>query len=236
MDLAEIYLETKDILLCRRLIQEGSVAVDESIKAKVDLLQYIHQRIAYLTESRDEFLPTAKKLLSSLSITDDMSIVSALEGVELTSDALEYVEAGALSAVLLRAIVTGLSRREADYASVTQEKLFPSVHEETGNYSGDVVRRIVDSIERQNWEGAFGALLEAEPSIPRNLHVSRMHKPLLQKYIFGSLLSAHRQVNSLLDTASLSLSEQICQRDLTRRYPCFSDKMLMARLQTLKIQ
>lgn len=187
--------ETKDALQVLEKVEnvdcEEFIAnfYKKSLITRLDLILQIQKEIGIFAK---ENLSQAKRLLSSLNLTDE-SIINVIKQMNLSNLELDP----ALDDDLFNAIITHYSTLKFDVvpqsdSSQTYEKLFKNyLSYETpskgkNNYSNHIVERLVKLINHKKIDDAFRLLLTLE-HIPPNLQVSKMQKPLLQKYLWNAI-------------------------------------------------
>jgi hypothetical protein len=161
----------------------------KSFIARLNLILQIQREIGTVAK---ENLTQAKRLLSALDLTDE-SILGVIRQMDLGNLELDP----ALDDGLFDAIMAHYSALRFDFtpendSSQTFERLFKNYisyeasSREQKSYSNQTVEQFIKLIKHKKIDEAFQLLLTLE-QIPPNLRVSKMQKPLLQKYLWNAV-------------------------------------------------
>jgi hypothetical protein len=231
---SDLYRDTKDVRHCLcELEQWSAVGSDherlewQRMRAKLRLVQHLHERIAALAERSEEALPQCKRLLDRLTLDDDATVVAACEHAGLDPRVIDSLSIH-LGARVLQAALNALAQMPDVGQTMTGPKIFPPAPSvmEGGVFTAAVISRMLSALRDKDLAAAFGVLVEAEPGIPRSLQVPRMHRPLLHKYI-GTVVDDYAKLKSPLDGLEKpSVNRAIERRLLALKYPNVPDSLV----------
>ena len=187
--------ETKDAAQTKEKIEE--IECEEYISnfykkrliARLDLVSQLQHEIGNFARGN---LAQAKRLLSLLDLEDE-SILKVCKHLNLINLKLDP----ALEDDLFNAIINHFASIKFNEgveldSNSTYEKIFKnhisyeSPRRDQPIYTSQVAQQFVNLIKQEKISDAFQLLITLE-QIPSNLQVSRMHKPLLQKYLWNAI-------------------------------------------------
>lgn len=170
----------------------------EVIRTKLEFIGYLQEKIAELAY---EDLPRAKELLELLTC-EDHNIILVFEYLK---DKVDYFLILNLEASLRDKLLDLITKDEMDNSELT-ERLFSSLPvfpvPSSTLYTDQIMQEIIDLVNLKEFDKAFSKLITVE-AIPNNLHASRMHKPLLQKYLWSALCGYEELCEKKIKLASI---------------------------------